>query len=151
MSSAERWMQVALELAEQAKNDDEVPIGAVVVRGEEIIGRGFNQTISTSDPTAHAEIVAIRDAAKYLSNYRLTGCDLYVTIEPCSMCAGALVHARIQTLIFGAKEPRAGAVCSSIAVLDNPNLNHKVDVQSGVCEQQASALMSNFFQAKRRS
>ena len=144
-------MQVALELAEQAKNDDEVPIGAVVVRGDEIIGRGFNQTISTSDPTAHAEIVAIRNAARHVNNYRLTGCDLYVTIEPCSMCAGALVHARIQTLIFGAKEPRAGAVCSSIAVLDNPNLNHKVDVQSGVCEQQASTLMSSFFQAKRRS
>lgn len=150
MNQAEHWMQVALNLAEQARDQDEVPIGAVVVQDDELIGQGYNQTISSSDPTAHAEIVAIRDAARHLNNYRLSGCDLYVTIEPCSMCAGALVHARIRTLVFGAVEPRAGAVCSSIAVLDNPSLNHKVEVRSGICEDQAAALMSRFFQEKRR-
>lgn len=151
MKSAEHWMQIALELAEQAKQLDEVPIGAVVVRSDEVIGKGYNQTIASADPTAHAEIVALRDAAKRLDNYRLSGCDLYVTIEPCTMCAGAMVHARIRNLFFGATEPRAGAVCSSIAALDNPGLNHKVSVQGGICETAAATLMSQFFQQKRKS
>lgn len=150
MKSHEHWMQMALALAEEAGQIDEVPVGAVVVKDDVVIGRGFNQTISAADPSAHAEVVALRDAARHLNNYRLTGADLYVTIEPCSMCAGALVHARIREVIYGAKEPRAGAVCSSIAVLDNPSLNHHVSHQGGVCEAQASQLMANFFKRKRR-
>ena len=124
----EKWMQVALGLAAKAAQQDEVPVGAVVVRDNQIVGRGFNQPIGRHDPTAHAEIMALRDAASALGNYRLPGCTLVVTVEPCTMCAGALVHARIEQLIFGAREPRAGAVCSSAQVLDNPGLNHKVIV-----------------------
>jgi len=151
MRPATYWMQLALELAEQAASYDEVPVGAVVVRDGELIGKGFNQTISSHDPTAHAEIVALRDAAKQQNNYRLPGAELYVTIEPCTMCAGALVHARISHLIFGAKELRAGAICSSSQVLDNPGLNHRVQVTSGICESQAGQLMVDFFKAKRKS
>ena len=138
---SEEWMQVALGLAEEAARHDEVPVGAVVVRENQIIGRGFNQPISGHDPTAHAEIMALRDAAQTLGNYRLPGCTLVVTVEPCTMCAGALVHARIEQLIFGAREPRAGAVCSSSRVLDNPGLNHKVTVIEGVLEKECKALM----------
>jgi tRNA(adenine34) deaminase len=146
---SEEWMQVALGLAEEAATHDEVPVGAVVVRENQIIGRGFNQPISGHDPTAHAEIMALRDAAQTLGNYRLPGCTLVVTVEPCTMCAGALVHARIEQLIFGAREPRAGAVCSSSRVLDNPGLNHKVTVIEGVLEKECKALMSAFFQERR--
>ena len=146
---SEEWMQVALGLAEEAARHDEVPVGAVVVRENQIIGRAFNQPISGHDPTAHAEIMALRDAAQTLGNYRLPGCTLVVTVEPCTMCAGALVHARIEQLIFGAREPRAGAVCSSSRVLDNPGLNHKVTVIEGVLEKECKALMSAFFQERR--
>ena len=146
---SEEWMQVVLGLAEEAARHDEVPVGAVVVRENQIIGRGFNQPISGHDPTAHAEIMALRDAAQTLGNYRLPGCTLVVTVEPCAMCAGALVHARIEQLIFGAREPRAGAVCSSSRVLDNPGLNHKVTVIEGVLEKECKALMSAFFQERR--
>jgi len=146
---SEEWMQVALALAGEAGRHDEVPVGAVVVRENRIIGRGFNQPISGHDPTAHAEIMALRDAAQTLGNYRLPGCTLVVTVEPCTMCAGALVHARIEQLIFGAREPRAGAVCSSSRVLDNPGLNHKVTVIEGVLEKECKALMSAFFQERR--
>ena len=147
---SEEWMQVALELAGEAARHDEVPVGAVVVRENQIIGRGFNQPISGHDPTAHAEIMALRDAAQTLGNYRLSGCSLVVTVEPCTMCAGALVHARIEHLIFGAREPRAGAVCSSSRVLDNPGLNHKVTVSEGVLEKECKALMSAFFKELRK-
>ena len=146
---SEEWMQVALGLAEEAARHDEVPVGAVVVCENQIIGRGFNQPIGRHDPTAHAEIMALRDAAQTLGNYRLPGCTLVVTVEPCTMCAGALVHARIEQLIFGAREPRAGAVCSSSRVLDNPGLNHKVTVIEGVLEKECKALMSAFFQERR--
>ena len=146
---SEEWMQVALGLAEEAARHDEVPVGAVVVRENQIVGRGFNQPIGRHDPTAHAEIMALRDAAQTLGNYRLPGCTLVVTVEPCTMCAGALVHARIEQLIFGAREPRAGAVCSSSRVLDNPGLNHKVTVIEGVLEKECKALMSAFFQERR--
>lgn len=146
---SEEWMQVALGLAEEAARHDEVPVGAVVVRENQIIGRGYNQPISGHDPTAHAEIMALRDAAQTLGNYRLPGCTLVVTVEPCTMCAGALVHARIEQLIFGAREPRAGAVRSSSRVLDNPGLNHKVTVIEGVLEKECKALMSAFFQERR--
>jgi tRNA(adenine34) deaminase len=144
-------MQLALELARQAEAIDEVPVGAVIVRDGELIGQGFNQTISSADPTAHAEIVALRDAAKNVNNYRLSGADMFVTIEPCSMCAGAMIHARINQLFYGAKEPRAGAVVSSIAVLDNPNVNHRVSHQGGVLETETSELISNFFRRKRQT
>jgi len=145
----EEWMVAALVLARQAAQHDEVPVGAIVVRDNQIVGRGFNQPIGRHDPTAHAEIMALRDAAQTLGNYRLPGCTLVVTIEPCTMCAGALVHARIEQLIFGAKEPNAGAVCSSARVLDNSGLNHKVTVVDGVLEKECKALMSAFFQGRR--
>lgn len=145
----EKWMQVALGLAVEAGQHDEVPVGAVVVRENQIVGRGFNQPISGRDPTAHAEIMALRDAAQTLGNYRLPGCTLVVTVEPCTMCAGALVHARIEHLIFGVREPRAGAVCSSARVLDNPGLNHKVTVVEGLLAKECKALMSVFFQGRR--
>ena len=145
----EKWMLAALVLARQAAQHDEVPVGAVVVRDNQIVGRGFNQPIGLHDPTAHAEIMAIRDAAQTLGNYRLPGCTLVVTVEPCTMCAGALIHARIEQLIFGAKEPRAGAVCSSARVLDNLGLNHKVGVLGGVLEKECKSLMSVFFQGRR--
>jgi tRNA(adenine34) deaminase len=138
-----------LVLARQAAQHDEVPVGAVVVRDNQIVGRGFNQPIGLHDPTAHAEIMAIRDAAQTVGNYRLPGCTLVVTVEPCTMCAGALIHARIEQLIFGAKEPRAGAVCSSARVLDNLGLNHKVGVLGGVLEKECKSLMSVFFQGRR--
>ena len=146
---SEDWMLAALVLARQAAQHDEVPVGAVVVRDNQIVGRGFNQPIGRHDPTAHAEIMALRDAAQTLGNYRLPGCTLVVTVEPCTMCAGALVHARIERLIFGAKEPKAGAVCSSARVLDNLGLNHKVTVIEGVLEKECKALMSGFFQGRR--
>ena len=146
---SEKWMQVALGLAVEAGQHDEVPVGAVVVRENEIVGRGFNQPISGRDPTAHAEIMALRDAAQTLGNYRLPGCTLVVTVEPCTMCAGALVHARIEHLIFGVREPRAGAVCSSARVLDNPGLNHKVTVVEGLLAKECKAVMSVFFQGRR--
>ena len=146
----EKWMQVDLGLAAKAAQQDKVPVGAVVVSDNQIVGRGFNQPIGRHDPTAHAEIMALRDAASALGNYRLPGCTLVVTVEPCTMCAGALVHARIEQLIFGAREPRAGAVCSSAQVLDNQGLNHKVTVVEGVLEKECKALMSAFFKERRK-
>ena len=149
MKSDVYWMQQALILADRANEFGEVPVGAVVVRDDAIVGKGFNQAISARDPTAHAEIVALRDAAQILDNYRLVDSDLFVTIEPCTMCTGALVHARIRRLIYGAREPRAGAVDSSIHALSNPSLNHQVEVVSGVCEDEAAKKLSVFFKAKR--
>ncbi len=151
MKPVEHWMELALQLAKAAAEQDEVPIGAIVVREDELIGRGFNQTISLKDPTAHAEVQALRDAAQSIGNHRLSGCDLYVTIEPCTMCAGALVHARIRHLYFGASEPRAGAVCSTAKVLDNAGLNHQVNSTGGILEFESGQLMADFFKAKRNS
>lgn len=150
MKDDEHWMAVAQTLACKAYDLNEVPIGAVLVLNDEIIGQGYNQTLQLKDPSAHAEIVAIRAAAKKMDNHRLVGANLYVTIEPCSMCAGALVHARIKRLVYGASEPRAGAVDSTIRVLANPSLNHHVEVLGGVGSKAASELMSNFFRAKRK-
>ncbi|MFT7041991.1 MAG: tRNA(adenine34) deaminase [Candidatus Azotimanducaceae bacterium] len=144
-----QWMDLALAQAGQAASQNEVPIGAVIVLNGVVIGAGFNQTISQCDPTAHAEIVAIRAAATLLENYRLVGAELFVTIEPCTMCAGALVQSRIKRVIFGAAEPRAGALCSSARVLENPGLNHRVDVVSGIRAAQAARLMSDFFKDRR--
>ncbi len=144
-------MTEALRLAAGAAASGEVPVGAVVVRDGLIVARGFNRPITAIDPTAHAEIVALRQAASYIGNYRLTGCDLYVTVEPCAMCAGALVHARIRRLVFGAREPRAGAVVSTARVLELAGLNHRVEVVEGVLASAAQTLMQEFFRARRQS
>ena len=145
----EPWMQEALTLAEQARDLDEVPVGAVVVMNGQIIGPGFNCPISQHDPTAHAEIEALRDAAQHIGNYRLPGSSLFVTVEPCTMCAGALVHARVENLVFGAREPRSGAIKSSAAVLENTTLNHRVKVTEGVLADECGALLTTFFQSRR--
>jgi tRNA(adenine34) deaminase len=145
-----RWMNRALELANHSMALGEVPVGAVLVLAGEIVGEGWNQPISQCDPTAHAELVALRDAATKLQNYRLVDATLYVTIEPCTMCAGALVHARIGRLVFGAREPKAGAIVSSARVLENPGLNHRIDVTEGTCEAACSDLLSDFFKQRRQ-
>ena len=142
-------MRAALEEAQRAYRAGEVPIGAVVALGGAIVGRGFNQPITSRDPTAHAEVVAIREAARHLENYRLTGAILCVTIEPCLMCVGALVHARIGTLVFGAAEPRTGAVVSTVRGGELPGHNHRFEVVSGVHEAECRALMQAFFKDRR--
>ncbi len=148
-SEHERWMRRALALADRAERDGEVPIGAVVVRDGELLGEGWNQVISARDPTAHAEIVALRDAARAADNYRLPGAILYVTLEPCTMCAGALVHARVGQLVFGAKEPRAGVVCSTCHLLDEPWYNHRVQWLGEVLAEESSRRLQAFFRARR--
>ena len=145
----QHWMRQALQLAGQAAALGEVPVGAVVVRDGELLGQGFNQVISASDPSAHAEIIALRDAAQKAGNYRLPGATLYVTLEPCTMCAGALVHARIAELIFAAREPRAGVVCSTCQLLDEPWYNHQVKWQDGVLAGESSTMLQEFFRARR--
>jgi len=143
------FMGEALVQAGAARDADEVPIGAVVVVDGAVVGRGYNQPISSGDPTAHAEIVAIRDAARSVGNYRLTGATLYVTIEPCLMCVGALVHARIGTVVYGASEPRTGALESTVRAGDLPGHNHRVAIVSGVREEECRALIQEFFRARR--
>ena len=145
----EALMAAAIEEARRARDAGEVPIGAVVALGDEIVGRGFNQPIGSHDPTSHAEIVAIRDAARRVGNYRLTGATLCVTIEPCLMCVGAIVHARIGTLVFGAAEPKSGAVSSILRGGELPGLNHRFAVVSGVQEDACRALMQEFFETRR--
>ncbi|KEA65449.1 tRNA-specific adenosine-34 deaminase [Marinobacterium lacunae] len=145
----EYWMEQALALAERAAELGEVPVGALVVRDGEIIGRGWNHPISGNDPTAHAEIMALRDAAQSVDNYRLVGADLYVTIEPCTMCAGAIIHARIHRVVFGAVEPKAGAVQSQSALFDAGWANHRVLWQGGVLAKRCSERISAFFAARR--
>lgn len=142
-------MREALAEAAKAAALDEVPVGAVVVLNGEIIGRGFNQPISSHDPTAHAEVVAMRAAAKHIANYRLADAQLFVTIEPCTMCSGAMTHARIQRLIYGASEPKAGVVHSQPGVFNASYLNHKMEVTAGVLAEECSAIMQAFF-ARRR-
>jgi tRNA(adenine34) deaminase len=142
-------MAAALDEARRAGDAGEVPIGAVIAVGAEIVGRGFNQPVGSGDPTAHAEIVAIRDASRRLGNYRLTGATLCVTIEPCLMCVGALVHARIGTLVYGAAEPRSGAVASTVRGGELPGHNHRFDVVSGVRDDECRHLMQEFFKRRR--
>jgi tRNA(adenine34) deaminase len=142
-------MLAALDEARRAEAAGEVPIGAVVAAGGEIVGRGFNQPIGARDPTAHAEIVAIRDAARHLGNYRLTGATLYVTIEPCLMCVGAIVHARLATVVFGAAEPKSGAIESTVRGGELPGHNHRFDIVSGVREDECRELMQEFFRLRR--
>ena len=144
-------MALALEEAHRAREAGEVPIGAVIVLDGAIIGRGFNQPISSGDPTAHAEIVAIRDAARHVGNFRLTGAVLCVTIEPCLMCVGALVHARIRTLVYGAAEPKTGAIVSTVRGAELPGLNHRVEVVGGIREEACRELMQTFFRERRSS
>jgi len=143
------FMAQALELAAQAAQIGEVPVGALVVHEGQIIGQGYNQTISAHDPSAHAEIMALRQAAQSIGNYRLSGCDLYVTLEPCTMCVGAIIHARIQRLVYAATEPKAGAVASQLQLLLLPHYNHIVQVESGVMADESSAMLSNFFKQRR--
>ena len=143
------WMRIALEEAREAAAEGEVPIGAVVVVDERVVGRAGNRTIRDCDPTAHAEIVALRLSAKAIGNYRLTGATLYVTIEPCAMCAGAIIQARIPRLVYGADDPKGGAVRTCFRLLDNPQLNHKVDFTPGVLADESVALLRTFFAARR--
>jgi tRNA(Arg) A34 adenosine deaminase TadA len=143
------FMREALALAAKAELEGEVPVGALVVCEGEVVGRGWNRPIVACDPTAHAEIVALRQAAEHLGNYRLSKCTLYVTIEPCTMCAGAIVHSRIERLVFGAPEPKAGVVLSNGQLLDAENLNHKVLYEGGVLADECSAVMSAFFKKRR--
>lgn len=145
----EMAMRRALELARRAGEAGDVPVGAVVVLDGRIVGQGFNRPIRAVDPTAHAEVVALRSAAVQMGNYRLTGATLYVTIEPCTMCAGALVHARVARLVFGAREPKAGAVVSTARLLEHPSLNHRVDVEEGLLADEAATLLRAFFAARR--
>ena len=145
----DRLMAEALVEARRARDVGEVPIGAVVVMDGEIVGRGFNHPISAVDPTAHAEIAAMRDAATRVGNYRLTDSTLCVTIEPCLMCVGAIVHARIGTLVYGAAEPRTGAVVSTVRGVELPGHNHRVDVVAGVREDECRSLMVEFFKERR--
>ena len=142
-------MQRALELADRAAAIDEVPVGALVVRDNQVLGEGWNQVISARDPSAHAEIVALRAAATQVSNYRLSGATLYVTLEPCTMCAGAMIHARIERLVFAAAEPKAGVVCSRSQLLDEPWFNHRVEWEGGVLAEASSARLQDFFKARR--
>jgi len=148
--SDELYMRAALELARQGWEAGEVPVGAVVVKDGEIVGSGFNQPISAHDPTAHAEVMALRDAAVRLGNYRLVGCTLYVTMEPCVMCAGAILHARIERLVYGAREYKTGAHGSVMDVFAEPRLNHHCEVTGGVLAEECAEMISGFFEARRQ-
>jgi len=143
------YMRAALDLARQAQADGEVPVGAVVVRDGEIIGRGYNAPISRHDPSAHAEMMALRDAARHLGNYRLVDCELFVTLEPCLMCAGAIMHARIARLVYGAGDPKTGACGSVVDVFAESRLNHHAEVAGGLLADECGALLSDFFAMRR--
>ena len=148
--SDEEFMHEAVLLARKAQERGEVPVGAVVVSDGKIVGRGYNRPISSMDPTSHAEIMALRDAAKNVGNYRLPGCALYVTLEPCLMCAGAIFHARISRLIFGAKDPKTGACGSVLDLFSDQRLNHHATVTSGILESTCGDILKRFFSEKRR-
>ena len=143
------WMQYALQLAEKAQTAGEVPVGAIIVQNDELIAEGYNQPISQHDATAHAEIMALHAACQKLQNYRLPGTTMYVTLEPCIMCAGALVHARIERLVYAASEPKTGAAGSLLNVFTLPNINHRVNCESGVLAEQSSQLLRDFFRQRR--
>lgn len=149
MTSDDIWMAKALDLAKQAALDNEVPVGAIVVLNDEIIGEGYNSPILHNDPTAHAEIQALRDACKKMNNYRLPGATLYVTLEPCSMCSGAIVHARVERVVYAATEPKSGVAESQGCFFNAPYLNHKVEVVSGILAKESSDLLTQFFQYRR--
>jgi len=148
-AEAEHWMREAIELARAAQACGEVPVGAVVVREGAIIGRGGNAPIAANDPTAHAEIAALRDAASRLGNYRLPDCDLYVTLEPCAMCAGAIMHARVRRLVFGARDPKTGACGSIVDLFGETRLNHHTRVTADILAPECGTLLSAFFASRR--
>ncbi|MFZ0760322.1 MAG: tRNA adenosine(34) deaminase TadA [Candidatus Sulfotelmatobacter sp.] len=145
----ELWMEEALRSAQRALEAGEVPVGAVVVCDAKVVGRGWNRNISSSDPTAHAEIIALREAGATIGNHRLADCELFATIEPCAMCAGALVHARIKRLVYGADDPKAGAVHSVMQVVNHPQLNHLIEVRGGVLAGRGAELLQAFFRTRR--
>ncbi len=147
--SDEDWINYALGLARHAESIGEVPVGAVVVKDNEMIGEGWNQSITTHDPTAHAEIIALRDAAKKIGNYRLCDTTLYVTLEPCSMCAGAMIHSRIKRIVYGACDPKTGAAGTVFNLLNHEKLNHKVSCTTGVKADECGQLLSQFFKKRR--
>lgn len=144
-----RWMRQALDLAERAAAAGEVPVGAVLVRGDEAVGEGWNQPVSGHDPTAHAEILALRDAGRRLGNYRLLDTTLYVTLEPCVMCAGAMIHARVARVVYGATDPKTGAAGSVFDTLVHERHNHRITVQGGVLAEEAAGQLRDFFRARR--
>jgi tRNA(adenine34) deaminase len=146
----ESYIQLALQQARLAAEAGEVPVGAIIVQEGEVIAAGQNFVLRTLDPTAHAEIVALRAAAQYLNNYRLTGCELYTTLEPCSMCSGAIIHARIARLVYGTPDPKAGAAGSVLAVINHPQLNHQMEVTTGILADECGELLRNFFRERRQ-
>ena len=143
------WMQHALELAQRAESEGEVPVGAVVVYQDEVIGEGWNRPILENDPTAHAEIMALRSAAKKINNYRLPGTTLYVTLEPCMMCSGAIIHSRVNRVVYGAQDPKAGAFESTFKLLGTDQLNHQVIVDKGVLAEECGQILTDFFRKRR--
>ena len=149
MALDEHWMRRALSLARRAEAEGEVPVGAVLVLRDDCIGEGWNHPIASQDPTAHAEIAALRAAAHRLGNYRLPGTTLYVTLEPCVMCAGALIHARVARVVFGASDPKGGAAGSVFKILGTDRLNHRVEVQGGLLAEESASLLQDFFAARR--
>ncbi len=149
MLDDEHWMREALELAKRAEQAGEVPVGSLIVSNNKLVGTGWNQPIAQHDPSAHAEIQAIRNACQQQKNYRLTNATLYATLEPCAMCAGAIVHARIDRVVFAAHDPRTGAAESVFQLLDNPALNHRCEIVSGVCAEESTAMLKAFFRARR--
>ena len=148
-ASDELWMEEALRCAQRALEAGEVPVGAVVVSSGQVVGRGWNRNIADRDPSAHAEILALREAGGIVSNHRLGDCELFVTIEPCAMCAGALVQARIKRLVYGADDPKAGAVHSVIQVVNHPQLNHQIEIRSGVLAGRCAEMVQAFFKSRR--
>jgi len=149
MADPEFWMSQALKLAQCASKEQEVPVGALVIYKDEVLGQGWNQPIGRCDPSAHAEILALRQAAAKLNNYRLLETTLYVTLEPCAMCLGAMLQARIKNLVFGAWDPKAGAVCSVFQILDAPQLNHRIQWQGGIAMESCSQILKDFFKQRR--
>ena len=147
--SDELWMEEALRIAQRALDAGEVPVGAIVVRAGKIVGRGWNRNLTDVDPTAHAEILALREAGARVGNHRLRECELFATIEPCAMCAGAMVHARLRRLVYGADDPKAGAVQSVLQVLNHPQLNHQMEVSRGVLATRCAELLQSFFRQRR--
>ncbi len=147
--SDEYWMRQALSLAQRAQEEGEVPVGALLVLGNQVIGEGWNRPIGRHDPTAHAEIMALRQGGAVLQNYRLLNATLYVTLEPCVMCAGAMVHSRIRRLVYGAADEKTGAVGSLVDILRHPGMNHQVEIVSGVLAEECAATLSNFFRMRR--
>lgn len=151
MPADDHWMMLALELAQEAAREGEVPVGAVVVKDGKVIGTGFNRPIGSHDPSAHAEMIALREASQALGNYRLTDCDLYVTLEPCVMCSGAIFHARIRQVVYGASDPKTGVAGSVMNLYASKQLNHHTDVRGGVLAQESATLLQSFFAARRKA